>query len=930
MGPGALILPAGLAGLAVGILLQDGGLLGGATPLVAGAGGGVLAVTAALVRRARMLVAAVILVGAAVGAWRGAAAALPQGPGSLASIAASSGSAELAVSGRVAEEPRPRADRQQVVLEDVVLDGVRARGRLLVRLPRAVAVAVGDRVDFSGRLEPPRDFDGFAYREYLARQGIGATASAFRATVTPGPGSGPLSSLRATLLGGLLSVLPEPEAALAAGILLGVRSGIAPAVNDAFAAAGLTHVVAISGWNIAIVAALAASLTRPLVRLRGGRLGAVLLAAAAVAGYVLLTGASPSVVRAALMAAGLLIARLGGSRAHALAALMAAALAMLLAAPPVLWDVGFQLSALATAGLIWFGAGMEALLSRWPGAVREPVALTLAAQLTTLPVILLNFERLSLVAPLANVLVVPLVPIVMLGAALAAVAGALGDAGAPPFIGDGLSWMLGGAAWLYLRLMIVAGQAAASVPFASVELTAPTWLAGTWYPFLLLVHRRLPRTDRVVAELPSAGLARMLRPIPLALATAAAVASLTLATQPDGRLHVTMLDVGQGDAILVRAPSGATLLVDGGPDPDLAAQRLGETLPFWQRRIDLVLLTHPHEDHVAGLVPALARYRVGLVLDGGRAYDNPTYPRFLALASTEGGTRAVLARAGQVHALDASTRLTILFPTDADAAGPLPEGDINNASVVALLEHGAFRMLLTGDAEAPVETLLLGRGVLAAVDVLKVGHHGSDSSTRPAFLAALRPRYALVSAGEGNEYGHPHGGTLEALAAVPGIVVLRTDQDGSVELVVERSGIVVVRRGAVDPSSIGPWPSPVSSARRSSSPRTRCRRASSVTRAGWRAWRPRRRGWWRRPAYRSTSASSRSPPCSTTWTSPRRAARCRMASLLRRTWSSSGGRNWRCRSRPTCWPRSSTRSATRVAGHPSSCRSPIGTCRRIS
>ena len=899
MAPGALLLPAGLAGVMLGTLLQDGGLLADATPALVGGGGGVLAATAALSRRAGILVAAIMLIGVAVGAWRGAAAALPEGPGSLASMAASSGSAEHMVSGRVAEEPRPRADRQQVVLEDVLVERVPARGRLLVRLPRAVAVAVGDRVGFSGRLEPPRDFDGFAYHDYLARQGIGATVSVFGATVTPGPGSGPLSSLRATLLGGLLSVLPEPEAALAAGILLGVRSGIAPAVNEAFAAAGLTHVVAISGWNIAIVAALAASLTRPLVRLRGGRLGAVFLAAAAVAGYVLLTGASPSVVRAALMAAGLLVARLGGSRAHALAALMAAALAMLIAAPPVLWDVGFQLSALATAGLIWFGAGMETLLRRWPTAVREPVALTLAAQLTTLPVILLNFERLSLVAPLANVLVVPLVPIVMLGAALAAASGALAGPAVPPFIGDGLSWMLGGAAWLYLRLMIVAGQAAAAVPFASVELAAPAWLAGAWYPFLVRVHRRLPRAERVVAELPSAGPARLLRPAPLVLATAAMVAGLTLATQPDGRLHVTMLDVGQGDAILVRAPSGATLLVDGGPDPDLAAQRLGEALPFWQRRIDVVLLTHPHEDHVAGLVPALARYRVGLVLDGGRAYDNPTYPRFLALASTEPGARTVLARAGQVHGLDASTRLTVLFPTDADAAGPLPEGDINNASIVALLEHGAFRLLLTGDAEAPVEALLLGRGVLPPVDVLKVGHHGSDSSTRPAFLAALRPRYALVSAGAGNEYGHPHRVTLDALAEVPGIVVLRTDRGGSVELVVERSGIVVQRRGAVDPGSIGPWPSPVSSARRSSSPRTRCRRASSVTRAASRAWRPRRRGWWRPPAYRSTSASSRSPPCSTTWTSPRREARWRTAWWPPAGWWTSAGRNSPCQSHPT-------------------------------
>ena len=168
--------------------------------------------------------------------------------------------------------------------------------------------------------------------------------------------------------------MPEPEAALAAGILLGVRSGIDPAINDAFARAGLTHVVAISGWNIAIVAALAAAAARPLARLPSGRWLAAAAAMSAVATYVLLTGASPSVVRAALMAGALLIARLGGSRSHAMSALMLAALVMLLASPAVVWDVGFQLSALATAGLIWFGAvvrrdasaaGRRSFASRW-------------------------------------------------------------------------------------------------------------------------------------------------------------------------------------------------------------------------------------------------------------------------------------------------------------------------------------------------------------------------------------------------------------------------------------------------------------------------------------------------------------------------------------------------------------------------------------
>ncbi|HEX6140047.1 MAG TPA: ComEC/Rec2 family competence protein, partial [Candidatus Limnocylindria bacterium] len=580
---GGLLLPAVLAGVAGGILAADAVPAAGTaapTVLVASA---LLLGSAALARRPILLVAAAVLLGALVGAWRGEASELPVGPGSVGALI---GASELVISATVSEEPRPRGERQQVVLDEVSVqagDAERgAAGRILLWLPRALLVSAGDRVRFSAALEQPRDFDGFAYRAYLARQGIGATASAYEVAVVAnrrGWLAGLLGGLRHTLEGGLNEVVPEPEAALADGILLGIRTGIAPEVGDAFQRAGLTHVVAISGWNIAIVAALAAAATRPLRRLPAGRWLALIAACLAVGGYVLLTGASPSVVRAALMAGGLVLARTQGSRAHAMSALALAALVMLLAAPPVLWDVGFQLSGLATAGLIWFGAGLESRLRRWPALLREPVALTVAAQLTTLPVILLNFERLSLVAPVANVVVVPLVPVVMLCGALAAVVGAVDAAFHVPIVGDLACWALGGSAWLYLRLMILAGQAAAAVPYASVDLGAPAWLAVAWYPGLWLLRGRLTH----VTEAPQGeSTGRLPGPRAATALTVVVLAVLTAASRPDGRLHLWMLDVGQGDAIVVRGPSGATALVDGGPDPELVLRRLGAVLPFWQ------------------------------------------------------------------------------------------------------------------------------------------------------------------------------------------------------------------------------------------------------------------------------------------------------------------------------------------------------------
>lgn len=866
---GGLLLPAALGGVAVGILLGDAGLLAGPWSLALPIAGVAAAAGGQALRRPRLAAIGALLLALPLGAARVSTTALPVGPGSVGAFIDGQ---DHAIGGLVAEDPRPRGEQQQVILDALELgagDGggvTPVRGRLLAWLPRGLAVRAGDRVTFQGNLREPRDFDGFAYREYLARQGIGATTSAYRAAVAPGSRgtlADAIAGVRHALLNGLLAMVPEPEGALGAGILLGVRTGMAPEVSDAFTAAGLTHVVAISGWNIAIVAALVGSMTRPLVRLPAGRLLAVGVAALAVAGYVLLTGASPSVVRAALMAAALVLARLGGSPAHAISALMAAALGMLLAAPQVLWDVGFQLSALATAGLIWFAAPLEARLARWPALLREPVALTLAAQLTTLPVILLNFERLSLVSPLANVVVVPLVPVVMGCSAIAAVVGAIDGAVHLPLLGDLAAWAAGGAAWLYLRTMILAGYAAAAVPFASVSLAAPAWLAAGWYPLLLLLHRRWAGGSAApVTGLPAVSL---FRPLPAIGATLAILGALTLATLPDGRLHLVMLDIGQGDAILVRAPTAGTMLVDGGPDPDLAARRLGEVLPFWQHAIDIVVMTHPHEDHVAGLIPALERYRVGTILDPGRDYDNPTYATFRALADAEPGASALLARAGMDLALDATTRLTILYPSEADA--DLPEGDINNASVVALLAAGSFRAILTGDAEAPVEARLLARGLLGPVDVLKVGHHGSDSSSTPAFLAALRPRIALISAGLDNEYGHPHAVTLEHLAALGAIEVLRTDRDGTVEVVVDGAGVRTERRGRDDAGSIGPWPSPIASAPRRSSTRTSCRRGSSATPAASPGSRRRRRASWPRLASRWTSHWSRSPPCSTMSTS---------------------------------------------------------------
>jgi competence protein ComEC len=951
--PARFVLPAAAGGVAAGILGADQASLP-PTPWLVGVSG-VLAIAAFVASTrsavgAALLVCAVLLAAAALGGWRHESTD-PARPMDRPSVAVLAGSEEAELTGTVADDPRPREDRLQLVLGDVSAEAGDRRlafaDRLLVWTPRGIGVASGDRVVIRSRVELAEDFDGFAYREYLARQGVGAIARA-RTLEIIAPGSGPAAALagaRSTLLGGLNAIVPEPEAALGAGILLGVRAAIAPEISDAFATAGLTHVVAISGWNIAIVAALVAAMAQPLARRPGGRWASACVAVVTVAAYVILTGASPSVVRASLMAGCMLVARMGGSRAHAASALELAALVMLLAAPPVLWDVGFQLSLLATAGLIWFGASVERRLPRWPAWVREPVALTMAAQLTTLPVILVNFERLSLVAPLANVLVVPFVPVAMLLSAVASVVGVATDTVALSPITDVAAWLAGGAAWLVLRVIVLLGTAVASVPHAAVPVTIPAPLAIAWLPILGLgtwaLRSDAPSDDPAGRSPEPSRLGRVLRPLPITAALVAVLVAITVASGPDGRLHVTVLDIGQGDAILVETPSGRTVLVDGGPDPERTLRHLGANLPFSARRIDLVVLSHPHQDHIAGLLDVLHRYRVGGLLHAGIDFENAAYRQLLTDTPAEPGLTVALGRAGQRISLDDRTSIEVLYPTESDARSPLPEGDINNGSIVLVLRFGAFAALLTGDAEAPVESALVDRGVIPAIDLLKVGHHGSRSSTTAGLLDAARPTAAVISSGDGNEYGHPAPETLATLAARPEIAVFRTDRDGDVELATDGATYRVrtdagwteprMVHGGMPTASIAPWPFPIEAPRDACSTTRDCPRASSSTPRAWLAspWPP--RGSSPSRGFQSTARWSRRPRCCMTL------IRSRSGDPAASTGSSALGgsrrratRSSRCRSPPIPSARSSTTIAFRSAGRRSWWPSPTGTWRRNS
>lgn len=698
----------------------------------------------------------------------------------------------------------------------VVEIGMPAGLRLAASLPAWPVVVPGDLVEVDGELEPRPEG---AYGDYLRRIGAaGIIRARSVAVATPPSDAGrTLETIRRGADEALLLAIPEPQAGLASGILIGLRDRVDRDLAASFTAVGATHVVAISGWNIAIVATTLGAVAGRVARRRRA-----VLTTLAIVAYVLFVGASPSVVRAAAMAGVVLLARELGRPSRAAAALGWAVTLLLLADPRMVDDVGFRLSALATAGLIAWGTPLAAQLAGpSPGRARtwlaESLGVSLAAQLATLPIVALEFGRLSIVAPIVNLGVVPLIAPAMAAGVLALVFGSLVLAGAPALLAS-----LGGLpAWTLLAVVVGLVRAGASVPFATLDL-APPWdalVAAVTGAVIFLADRHLRRrrgspgraspaasTSLAAPVAPTARAAqvvqrlapnaatgatstarRLRRPrgtaerlLAAGLAAAAVALAVTIVHRPDGIARLTVLDVGQGDAILLEGERGGRLLVDGGPDPGRLLVALDEHLPPWDRRIDVVVLTHPHEDHVAGLAAILGRYGVERVLEPGMTGPGPGYAALVAALAAGGIGRSTLST-GDGLAVD-DIRLRVLWPDPGSVPDVPSDGGtgINNVSIVLLGEVGRHRFLLTGDIEEEIDPTLLARG-LPPVEVLKVAHHGSRTSSTEPFLAAVRPRVAVISSGRGNPYGHPAAATVQRIGSA-GARVLRTDTDGTVEI----------------------------------------------------------------------------------------------------------------------------------------------------
>ena len=723
---------------------------------------------------------AAVLVFAA--SWRYEATAPARAPSGVALL---NDGPEVRLRGLVAAEPDVRGGsvRYRLAVREVFADGHwrPESGAVLMRAAPLPRFRYGDVLELRGELATPPSFDDFDYRDYLARRGIGSLADYPAVRVLDHDrGSTVRSALidtRVRLRGALADALPEPQASLAGGVLLGGGSRLPSDLAREMRVTGTSHLVAVSGQNVSLLAGLMMAALAWAV----GRRRAAWLALAAVAGYSLLVGGDPPVVRAAIMGGLYVTAIAFGRQSTAPITLALAAAAMTAVDPQAVDDVAFQLSFAATLGLMTLapqlGARAEALVRRWPAIDGFPLirpaveltAVTLAAVAFTLPIIAANFHTVSLVAPFANVLAVPAFLAVAATAAITAVGGVLVPGAAQP-----LGWL----AWPPAAYMTAVVGITADIPLASLEVRGvgtgqaivyyAALIAGVW--LLAKLPRALPgppaQRPRPVrrALLPTSGVA-------VVLALAAALMWLGVSSPAQGRLVVTVLDVGQGEALLIEGPDGNRVLVDAGPGEEAIAAALGRNLPFYDRRVDLVVITHPQSDHFGGMPALLERYDVGSVLASPVEVDAAGY-RSLRESIREAAVPYREAAAGQAVDLGGGARLSVV-------AAPERAGDPNDASVVLRITMGRASFLLTGDIGTARERALVRSGADLRAVVYKVPHHGSGTSSSPELLRAVDPLVDVISVGARNRFGHPSAQVLERLG---GDAVFRTDRDGDISV----------------------------------------------------------------------------------------------------------------------------------------------------
>ncbi len=669
------------------------------------------------------------------------------------------------------------------VLQLVVKDTVRAvSGKALIRFKAGTASpAYRDRMQLQIQLYqpgPPRNPGTFDYRDFLKRKGIDALGTVLKRSqiiahqhekddwwakiVLP---------VRNLIRQAIEQNLSGGPAGLLKGVLLGAKHAVPEEIKTTFAQTGVNHVLAVSGLHVGLIAGTVFFMLKILGIGRG--ITAALTICALIF-YALITGLPPSVVRASTMGCVALLGIVGQRDIDGGNILGIAGLGLLIARPQDLFDVGFQLSFVATGGILIFYRPLRDLLPQKKGwydtCVAGPLAVSIAAQATTLPFIVAYFGLVSVIGLIANLIVVPIVGIGVGLGLLTVLAFACWEP---------LATILNAANWLILSGAIKCAELMAEPEWAAFEVVLPSWVIFAIYLVLIpLIHptaRRLWSTYCLI--------------IALILANIGIWKNIW---QTESALEIYFLDVGQGDAIFCKYPNGRTLLVDGGIRTQYTDMGKRVILPFLKSQrvdhIDVVVGSHPHADHIGGLISVLEQVSVSHYLDAGQHVDSFTGKQLQEVVKTKGIRYQTVAAGDSLVGIGG----LVLHPTPAyvSASGPAPDG-MNNGSVVIRIVHQGTSILLTGDIEHETDGDLMRWGHRLRSDLLKAAHHGSRTSSTPEFLAGVTPGIVAISCGINNKFRHPSPEVIQRLRDM-GIQIWRTDHSGAITARIDRGHIDIV------------------------------------------------------------------------------------------------------------------------------------------
>jgi competence protein ComEC len=703
-------------------------------------------------------------------------------PGS-STLAAYNGHGGVTVEGVVRDNPEPRRDRlrYQLEVERITTNGQThpISGIVLVETPNYTPVQYGDRVRATGEIWLPQQFDTFSYADYLARSAV-FSQMPYAATeiISSGQGSQFFNAiywLQAGARTNINAALPEPYAGLLTGMLLGDERGIAPEVEDAFAKTGAAHVIAISGYNMAVITAIVLAI---LKHTPFSRRSQAIIAIVIVLVFTIFVGASASVLRAAVMSIVVIIGEHFIRRKTFVPATLAfTALVLTLQNPTALFDVGFQLSFFATLSIVLFTDPLTRAMQRWLNRLfSERTAVTvgdvlsstlivsLAAQILTLPLIALYFERISLVSLLVNVLIVPVQPPILIIGALATVVSSV-----IPLLGQILYW----ATMVPLAWTTGVVRLFAALPFA--EITAQFHPNSVALFFIIILGCAMVQAAQPDWLFRAARFVRQRAVVVTAILVSVGLLGLIgalLVSRPDGRLHVWLLTMGHSHAVLAQTPGGAHILIDGGRFPSSLLLALGDRLPFTDREIELLVLTQPDEFDYGGLPDVLARYRAGVVVTNGQPNLSPYYTR---LQESWGDSPVQMVEAGYSIDISDGARLEVLHPQ----AQPALNDSIDDHALVLRLSYGGASFLISGDASGAAQAEMLDAGLVTHATALIIPQHGTAGSLRDDFLTTLAPQLVLLQSDPANRRRDPDPDTLLKVEHLP---LYRTDLGGTIHL----------------------------------------------------------------------------------------------------------------------------------------------------